>query len=309
MSAPSAAGLIEAFLEMMAAERGASANTLAAYRRDLEDLAARVPNLCAATPQDLTRAQAGWAREGLAASTAARRLSSSRQFFKFLMQERVRAEDPTAGLDAPSLGRPLPKTLGEADVEALIAAAGLLPGAHGVRARCLMEILYAAGLRVSELVSLPVAAARAQERVLIVRGKGGKERLAPLTRPALAAIEDYLPLRESFMPPKAARARAAAERYLFPSRAASGHLTRERFAQILKDIAMEARLDPAAVSPHVLRHAFATHLLAHGADLRSLQTLLGHADISTTQIYTHVQAERLKRLVEDAHPLGKGGDA
>ena len=305
MSAPSAGALVESFLEMMAAERGASANTLVAYRRDLEDLAKRI-DLGSADADALVRAQGEWAREGLAATTAARRLSSARQFFKFLMQERVRADDPTARLDAPKRGRPLPKTLSEADVEALIDASARFDGAHGLRARCLMEILYAAGLRVTELVSLPIAAARAQERVLIVRGKGGKERLAPLTGAALAAIADYLPVRDSFLPGKTARRRPLAERFLFPSTAASGHLTRERFAQILKQIAIEAGLDPAIVSPHVLRHAFATHLLARGADLRSLQTLLGHADISTTQIYTHVQAERLKRLVEEAHPLGRG---
>ncbi len=300
--------LIETFLEMMAAERGASANTLAAYRRDLEDLARRLGagRLGGATPDDLTRVQGQWRREGLAAATAARKLSSARQFYKFLMQEQVRADDPTARLDAPQRGRPLPKTLSEDEVDGLIAASARLNGAHGKRALCLMEILYAAGLRVSELVSLPVAAAHAQERVLIVRGKGGKERLAPLTGAAMRATEDYLTVREQFLPAKNARARARAERFLFPSSAASGHLTRERFAQILKRIAGEAGVAPERVSPHVLRHAFATHLLARGADLRSLQTLLGHADISTTQIYTHVQEERLKRLVEDAHPLARG---
>ncbi len=303
----SAEGAVESFLEMMAAERGASDNTLAAYRRDLDDLRQRLgaAGMMDAGPDDLAAAQAQWAREGLSAATAARRLSSARQFYRFLMQERMRPDDPTTQMDSPRRGRPLPKTLSEEEAEALIEAAARLPGAHGARAACLLEILYAAGLRVSELVSLPLAAARARENVLLVRGKGGKERLAPLTRAALAATETYLEVRERFLPPCGSSSRARAERFLFPSNGALGHLTRERFAQILKTVAAEAGLDPAHVSPHVLRHAFATHLLARGADLRSLQTLLGHADISTTQIYTHVQAERLRRLVEDTHPLAQ----
>lgn len=299
--------LIEAFLEMMAAERGASANTLAAYRRDLEDSDVRLGAvaLAKADAEALARLQSGWAKDGLAATTASRKLSSLRQFYKFLMSEQVRADNPTAKLDAPRRGRPLPKTLTEEEVDALIAAAASLPGAHGLRARALMEILYAAGLRVSELVSLPLAAARSRDPVLIVRGKGGKERLAPLTGAARVAMADYLTVRDSFLPPAGAKSREAAERTLFPSSGSKGHLTRERFAQILKEISAEAGIDPARVSPHVLRHAFATHLLARGADLRSLQTLLGHADISTTQIYTHVQEERLRRLVEEAHPLAR----
>jgi len=306
---PGDARAIEAFLEMMSAERGASPNTLAAYRRDLEDLSARLArrggSLADADADDVAACVQALARAGLAATTQARKLSAARQFFRFLRAEGRRADDPTETIDPPGRGRPLPKVMSEAEVDALLAAARADETPAGLRMRALVEILYAAGLRVSELVSLPLAAASRRERCLIVRGKGGKERLAPLNAEALEAIAAWRAAREATLPPKGSAARARAERYLFPSRGRSGHLTRERFAQSLKALARSAGLDPEKVSPHVLRHAFASHLLARGADLRSVQTLLGHADISTTQIYTHLLEERLKRLVEDAHPLAR----
>ena len=298
---------------MMAAERGAARNTLDAYRRDLEDAAARLTrrgrDLEGARTSDLEALLADWAGAGLAASTAARRLSALKRFYRFLLKDGRRADDPAAGLSGPAKPRALPKVLSEADVEALFDAAETLPGAAGLRAQALLELLYAAGLRVSELVSLPLAAVSKAEACLVVRGKGGKERLVPLTQPALDAVDAYKAVRAEHLPGKAAVTRRKAETFLFPSAsAAGGHITRERFAQILKALALAAGLDPAKVSPHVLRHAFATHLLAHGADLRSVQTLLGHADVSTTQIYTHVLEERLAALVRDAHPLSRRDD-
>lgn len=307
------AGLIALFLDMMAAERGAARNTLAAYRRDLEDagerLGARGVDLQDARPEDLEDLLAGWARDGLAASTAARRLSALKRFYRFLLKEGRTSSDPSASLSGPRKARALPKVLSEADVEALFEAAQALDGAAGLRARALLELLYAGGLRVSELVGLPLSAVSSAEAVVVVRGKGGKERLVPLTEPAMDAVAAYRQVRSEHLPGKAAPTRRRAEAFLFPSNsAAGGHITRERFAQILKQLALEAGLDPAKVSPHVLRHAFATHLLAHGADLRSVQTLLGHADVSTTEIYTHVLEERLTALVRDAHPLSRNDD-
>ena len=298
------------FLDMMAAERGAAQNTLAAYARDLEDAGLRLGALGAdldtAETRDLEAMLAGIARDGLSPATTARRLSAVKRYYRFLLKEGLRTDDPAAPLTGPKKPRPLPKVLSEADVDALFAAAEALPGAAGLRARALLEILYAGGLRVSELVTLPLAAVASSERVLIVRGKGGKERLVPLTGAAIEAVAAYRTVRAEHLPPKAAASRKAAERFLFPSRTAQdGHLTRERFAQVLKEIALAAGLDPERVSPHVVRHAFATHLLANGADLRSVQMLLGHADVSTTQIYTHVLEERLTALVNDAHPLAR----
>ncbi|MHA6287423.1 site-specific tyrosine recombinase XerD [Maricaulis sp. CAU 1757] len=303
---------IALFLDMMAAERGAALNTLDAYRRDLDDVAARLAAsgsaLAEAGTAELEGVLTGFARDGLAASTAARRLSAMKRFYRFLVSEGLRGDDPALPLKAPRKARPLPKVLTEDDVDRLFAAAARIEGAAGVRSRALLELLYAAGLRVSELVSLPLAAFVQSERCIHVVGKGGRERLVPLTAAALEAVEDYRAVRAEHLPAeKAAAGRAA--RYLFPSRRArSGHLTRERFAQILGDIAVAAGLDPTRISPHVLRHAFATHLLARGADLRSVQLLLGHADVSTTQIYTHVLDERLKSLVESAHPLARKGE-
>ena len=294
---------LDAFLEMLAAERGAARLTLAAYRTDLLDaarfLGPEPATLDDASLEDLRRYLGHLARAGLKPRSAARRLSALRQFFRFLVLERARPDDPTAALDAPRRGRPLPKILGQDEAAALIAAAGARAGAEGTRLVCLLELLYGSGLRVSELVGLPLAAARGGQRFLLVRGKGDKERLVPLGAPSRAALDAYLALRPSFLKPK------AESRFLFPSRGRSGHLTRERCGQLLKRVALDAGLDPKRLSPHVLRHAFASHLLERGADLRSVQEMLGHADIATTQIYTHVMGDRLQRLVATHHPLAK----
>ncbi len=288
---------------MLAAERGAARLTLVAYRNDLADLAgflaARGHSLDGADADALHDYLADAATRALAPRTLARRLSALRQFYRFLLVDGIRADDPTARLDAPRIGRPLPKILSEDEVARLLAAAAAWPGDEGVRLRCLVELLYASGLRVSELVTLPLAAAQRDPRVLLVRGKGGKERMVPLSPPARQALAAYLECRRSFL------AKAQPSRWLFPSRAGAGYLTRQRCGQLLKELALAAGLDPARLSPHVMRHAFASHLLDGGADLRSVQQMLGHADIATTQIYTHVQSERLRRLVETAHPLAR----
>jgi len=288
---------------MLAAERGAASATLAAYRNDLAGcarfLAASDIALEEASTADLRRYLVSLAKARAKPRTAARRLSALRQFFRFLVLERARSDDPTAGLDAPRPGRPLPKILGEEEVTRLLAAAQARPDADGKRLLAMVELLYGAGLRVSELVGLPLAAALRDPRFLIVRGKGDKERLVPLGEPARAALADYLAARPSFLAPD------AASPWLFPSHAKSGHLTRERCGQLLKELALQADIDPARLSPHVLRHAFASHLVDRGADLRSVQEMLGHADIATTQIYTHVQSERLQRLVAAHHPLAR----
>jgi len=288
---------------MLAAERGGAVLTLAAYRSDLLDLAGFLAKrglaLEGATADSLHAYLAETATRRLAPRSLARRLSAMRQFFQFLVTDGIRSDDPTAGLDPPRLGRPLPKVLSEDEVARLIEAAAAWPDEEGHRLRCLLELLYATGLRVSELVSLPVAAARRDARFLIARGKGGKERVVPLGEPGRRALGAYLDCRNHFLPG------GRPSRWLFPSTARQGHLTRQRCAQLLKELALAARLDPARLSPHVLRHAFATHLLDHGADLRSVQQMLGHADVATTQIYTHVVTDRLKRLVETAHPLAR----
>ncbi len=306
---------VESFLEMLVAERGAAANTREAYGRDLTDFAGFLARRGRAVHQagaaDL-RAYLGQLNDaGMAPRTAARRLSTLRQFHRFLFGEGLRADDPTAGLDSPRQGRALPKVLSETEVEALLAAARARPGAAGARLVALLELLYATGLRVSELVALPAAAAARDPRVLIVTGKGGKERMVPLSEPARDALKRYRAAagkRGRGASPEAPAAPAAPVaqapgKWLFPSRGAAGHLTRQRVAQLLKELAVAAGIDPAKVSPHVLRHAFASHLLDHGADLRAVQMMLGHADISTTQIYTHVLDARLKALVRDRHPL------
>lgn len=301
--------LIALFLDMMAAERGAAVNTLDAYRRDLMDVAGRLSGqgveLESATTPHLEAVLSGFAADGLAASTAARRLSAIKRFYRFLLSDGVRTDNPATPLRAPKQGRALPKILSEADVDALFTAAADLPGPAGARTRALMELLYAGGLRVTELVSLPLGAFVRAERCIQITGKGGRERLVPLTEAALDAVAAYKAVREAHLPADKSKA-GKAGRFLFPSQTAKGgHLTRERFAQILGDLTLAAGMDPAKVSPHVLRHAFATHLLARGADLRSVQMLLGHADVSTTQIYTHVLDERLKSLVQSAHPLAR----
>jgi integrase/recombinase XerD len=291
---------------MLLAERNAARNTRDAYARDLKEFArfaARKGVELESADADLLRGYlTSLADAGMAARTQARRLSALRQFYKFLAGEGRRTDDPTTTLDSPRLGRPLPKILDETEVTALIAAVGeLAPGAERARLLLLLELLYGAGLRVSELVALPLAAVLRQAKVLVLRGKGGKERMVPLGEPVRAALADYLAHRAFFL------AKGRASTWLFPSRGRSGHLTRQRLAQLLKGLAPVAGIDPARLSPHVLRHAFATHLLDHGADLRSVQKMLGHADITTTQIYTHVSGERLARLVETHHPLSGRG--
>ncbi|MFO1153387.1 MAG: site-specific tyrosine recombinase XerD [Rhodospirillales bacterium] len=298
---------VETFIEMLTVERGAAANTIESYRRDLDLFAAfadRAGVAVEAADADLLRGfLAAEAAAGRSPRTTARRLSAFRQFYRFLYGEGVRPDDPSAGIDPPRRGRPLPKYLSEADVKRLFDVAATMTGAEALRFAALLEILYAAGLRVSELVGLPLSALVAGGSMLRVRGKGGRERLVPLTEPAQAAIAAYLPVRETFVPTAVKRRREAASPWLFPSRAGGGHLTRVRFGQLLKEAAIAAGLDPDRVSPHVLRHSFASHLVAHGADLRSVQQMLGHADIATTQIYTHILDDQLKRLVETAHPL------
>ena len=295
---------IAAFLDVMRAERGAADNTIAAYNRDLTDFSGFLAPR-GVDPPDATRPMieeylAGLAREGLSAATRARRLSCLRQFFDFAFTEGWRADNPAARMEGPRRRRPLPKTLSQEDVDNLFAAVerrdkGALKGA---RLTCLMEVLYATGLRVSELVGMPLASVLGDPRMILVRGKGGRERMVPLTDKARAAISRYLTLRD-------ADPRLRASPHLFPGAGRSGRLTRARFFQIIKQLAGEAGLDPANVSPHALRHAFASHLLANGADLRVIQHLLGHADISTTEIYTHVQEEGLKALVLQKHPLAR----
>jgi integrase/recombinase XerD len=307
MSAAARSRHLGAFLEMMAAERGAAHNTLAAYANDLGDLAgflaARGLAPEAADAPALRSYLAGLDAAGLAPRTAARRLSTMRQFYRFLYAEGVRGDDPTAALDSPRLGRPLPKTVAESEMERLIDAAGRIENlGERTLAICLVELLYGAGLRVSELVALPYAAADRDGQFLVVRGKGDKERLAPLSPPARAALAAWRETRQT-MVEGGLLGPVKVSRFLFPARTRTGHLTRHRCALILKDLAVAAGLDPDRLSPHVLRHAFATHLLEGGADLRSVQQMLGHADIATTQIYTHVAGSRLKSLVEAHHPL------
>jgi integrase/recombinase XerD len=297
---------VEIFLEKLAAE-GAALNTVESYGRDLKHFSA-FTTARSRTAEDATQAMIrqylkSLSEAGMSAGTSARRLSTLRQFFRFLHGERVRDDDPTAALDSPRQGRRIPKFLSEREVEDLLAAARSRPGREGLRLMALLEILYATGLRVSELVGMPMSALSRDGLMLVVRGKGDKERMVPLSEPAQDALENYLVVRESFIPKKGAT--PAMRNRLFPSRSKQGHLTRARLSQMLKELAMEAGLPPNRVSPHVLRHSFASHLLANGADLRSLQQMLGHADIATTQIYTHVLDERLKSLVDQAHPLSK----
>jgi integrase/recombinase XerD len=300
--------LIEAFLEMLAAERGASLNTIAAYRRDLLDFREQRGKLAVATSRDVRDYLTDLPKRGLAASSQARRLSALRQYFRFQVAEGNRDDDPTATAERPKPRPHLPKVLSLKDVEQLLEAARaesanaeLSPTRRlaALRVFALIELLYATGLRVSELVSLPDTAGKGERPFIAVRGKGGRERLVPLNASTHAALAGYREARASLgkQPGK----------WLFPADSATGHLTRQSFARDLKAIAAKAGLDSRAISPHVLRHAFATHLLSGGADLRSVQTLLGHADISTTQIYTHVLDDRLKELVNKHHPLAEKG--
>jgi integrase/recombinase XerD len=303
---------IELFLDMLAAERGAGENTLAAYRNDLDDLSAHLRAqsiaIIDADTDDLRGFLKSLDERGFKASSLARRLSSVRQLYRFLYAEGKRTDDPAAVLEGPKRARTLPKLLSIKEVDGLLAQARAnaenadQPAAQRLRSArllCLLEVVYATGLRVSELVALPASAARRDQRMLVVRGKGGKERLVPLNQAAKRAMAEYLVLH--------AEAKVDAQsKWLFPSFGETGHLTRQHFARELKALGTACAIDGARLSPHVLRHAFASHLLHNGADLRVVQTLLGHADISTTQIYTHVLEERLKSLVRDLHPLAEG---
>jgi integrase/recombinase XerD len=302
--------LVALYIDMLAAERGAQSNTLAAYARDLADFSAHLARIrrtiAGASTQDLRAYLGELSRRGLGAATVARRLSAIRQLYRFLYAEGRRADDPAAVLEGPKRARPLPKTLTLAEVDRLLRTAATANPAAPLRERlraarlsCLLETLYATGLRVSELVSLPVSAARRDARVIVVRGKGNKERMVPLNNAAKNAMAAYLALLQE-------AGGDAGSKWLFPSFGESGHVTRQHLARELKALAAAAGLRAEQISPHVLRHAFASHLLHNGADLRVVQTLLGHADISTTQIYTHVLEERLKSLVRDLHPLGEG---
>lgn len=316
--------LIEEFLAMLSAERGASANTLEAYRRDLTRAAeflasnaaknsAAAARFTAATDADLRAFLTHLASQGLASASRARQLSALRQFYRFLLAESLISDDPAAHLDAPKRQRPLPKLINVEEVETLLTTAREeitprqgQPGSaaarfQALRLSCLLELLYATGMRVTELVSLPRAVLQGDDRMFTIKGKGGRERLVPLNRSARTALAGYLQaLRQK---EENLRPGAAARKWLFPSNSAAGHLTRQRFAQELKQLAERAGLNPGKISPHVLRHAFASHLLERGADLRAVQQLLGHADISTTEIYTHILEERLKALVAAHHPL------
>jgi len=299
----------EAFLEMMAVERAAAKNTLTAYARDLADaagfVAGRGRDLSDATAEDVEAYFAAMGARGLAASTASRRRAAVRQFYRFVLGEGWRADDPSRRVEAPRKGRTLPKVLSRAEVDRLIAAAATRDGAQGLRLACMVELAYASGLRISELTGLTLAALARDPAYLIVRGKGGKERLAPLNDAARTAVKAYLEVRPGFLRRKGKEGGAKANPWLFPSRGKEGRLTPRRFGQLLDEAAAGAGIDPARVSPHVLRHAFATHLLEGGADLRVVQTLLGHADIGTTQIYTHVAGDRLAEVVATKHPLAK----
>jgi integrase/recombinase XerD len=314
-SKTSDAKLITLFLDMLAAEQGAGSNTLDAYRRDLTDfsefLARGGQSFTGAETQMLRDYLADLDTRGFKSSSVARRLSAMRHLFRFLLNEKIRNDDPAAILSGPKRGRGLPKVLSIKDVDRMLTRAKELaqaPDASGqqrlraLRLYCLLEVLYATGLRVSELVSLPLSASRRDARMIVVRGKGNKERLVPLNEASRQAMADYLAAVEALKPDGK---KAAPSKWLFPSFGESGHLTRQHFARDLKELAAASGLPPRLVSPHVLRHAFASHLLHNGADLRIVQTLLGHTDISTTQIYTHVVEERLKSLVRDLHPLAE----
>jgi integrase/recombinase XerD len=309
--------LIGLFLDMLAAEQGAGDNTLDAYRRDLTDfsefLARSGQSFAGAETQTVQDYLADLDTRGFKSSSVARRLSAMRHLFRFLLNERIRSDDPAAILSGPKRGRGLPKVLSIKDVDRMLTRAKELSQApeasasqrlRALRLYCLLEVLYATGLRVSELVALPLSAARRDARMIVVRGKGNKERLVPLNDASRQAMADYLAAMEALKPEKKKNA-TPSTKWLFPSFGESGHLTRQHFARDLKELAAASGLAPRLVSPHVLRHAFASHLLHNGADLRIVQTLLGHTDISTTQIYTHVVEERLKSLVRDLHPLAE----
>lgn len=317
MPKPDLNPLVDSFLDMLTSERGAAHNTRQAYWRDLADVSLYLKNVRKtdvdkASTDDLkdylkdlsekTHAK-GANKSKIAVRTVARRLSALRQFYRYLISENVRENDPTATIESPKQTRTLPKTLSESEVTQLIKTAGETGTAESVRLVCLLEMLYATGLRVSELVGLPMSAIGEENQFIMIAGKAGRERMVPLTDPAQKALKDYMNVRKQFIGVDEGGRQSS---WLFPSRTSdSGHLTRQRFAQLLKDLARDAEVDEDRVSPHVLRHAFATHLLSNGADLRSVQKMLGHADIATTQIYTHIVGENLKKTVDSKHPLAK----
>lgn len=319
MPKPELNPLVDSFLDMLTTERGAAKNTCQAYWRDLADVSLflksnRSTDIDKATTDDLkayikdlsdkTHVK-GDNKSKIAVRTVARRLSALRQFYRFLVSEDVREDDPTSTIESPKQGRSLPKTLSEEEVTALIKTAAARGTAESVRLVCLLELLYATGLRVSELVGLPMSAIGEENQFLMVEGKAGRERMVPLSGPAQDSLREYMDRREQFI---TGEETAKQGKWVFPSKTSdSGHLTRQRFAQLLKDLAREARIDEDRVSPHILRHAFATHLLSRGADLRSVQKMLGHADIATTQIYTHIIGENAKKTVKEKHPLAKKG--
>ncbi len=318
MPKPDLNPLVDSFLDMITTERGAAMNTRQAYWRDLADVTMflrkqRNTDLDKATTDELKSYlkdlgekanEKSDKKEKIAVRTVARRLSALRQFYRFLVSEGVREDDPTSTIESPKQGRTLPKTLSEEEVNILIQTAGEKGTTEGIRLVCLLEMLYATGLRVSELVGLPLSAIGETQEFLVVSGKGGRERMVPLSKPAQDALNAYLDVRKNHVGSEGVKQ----DKWLFPSKTSdSGHLTRQRFAQLLKDLAKETSIDNDRVSPHVLRHAFATHLLSNGADLRSVQKMLGHADIATTQIYTHILGEDVKKTVKDKHPLSKTG--
>lgn len=311
---------VDAFLDMLTSERGAALNTRHAYWRDLADVSLylrenRNSDIDKATTADLKAYlenlsnkihTKGKNKSQIAVRTVARRLSALRQFYRYMVSENKRSDDPTSTIESPKQGRTLPKTLTEGEVSALIKTAAQGGGADSIRLVCLLELLYATGLRVSELVGLPLSAIAEEKEFMMVEGKGGRERMVPLSEPAQKAVKDYMAVRQQFIAPDDKGTQA---QWVFPSRTSqSGHLTRQRFAQLLKDLARAAEIEEDKVSPHILRHAFATHLLSRGADLRSVQKMLGHADIATTQIYTHIVGEKLKDTVEEKHPMAKASN-
>lgn len=320
MAKPKLHPLVDSFLDMLSSERGAAMNTRHAYWRDIADVSLylrekRNTDIDKATTEDLKaylkdlaerQHSKGDATSQIAIRTVARRLSALRQFYRYLVSENVRKDDPTSTIDSPKQTRTLPKTLSESEVTTLIETAAQGGGNDSIRLVCLLEMLYATGLRVSELVGLPLSALGEDNQFLMIRGKADKERMVPLAEPARKALKNYMSVRNTFYSADEKDSRQA--KWLFPSRTSdSGHLTRQRFAQLLKDLARAADIDSGRVSPHILRHAFATHLLSRGADLRSVQKMLGHADIATTQIYTHIVGDKLKKTVEESHPLSKTG--
>ena len=305
---------ISTFLEAQAAELGAASNTQLAYGRDLKDLdawlARRALDFATAQQSNIEDYLIHCEAQGLAKSTRARRLSAAKQLYRFAFEEGLRSDNPALQIAGPGLDKRLPKVLSEAEVDALLEAAGTSgrTAEDRVRNLCLMQLLYATGMRVTELVSLPISATRGDPRLLLITGKGGKERMVPLSPPARAALADWLSVRDSQDDALLAK-RKPISKYLFPSRGKAGYLTRHRFYLLVKEFALAGGIDPAKVTPHTLRHAFATHLLAGGADLRAIQTMLGHADVATTEIYTHVLEERLSELVLTRHPLADTDEA